>query len=237
MNLKARAIEREQAMRVLIIEDDELVANGLKQGLQQLQYTVDLASSAEEAAAVMSHELFDIAVVDIGLPKSDGLSFVAGLRASGNVMPVLILSARDTMDDTVNGLDAGADDYMTKPFRLPELGARLRALLRRSHDKADARIRHGHLTLDTRSHLATLNDGSLIDLTKREWDILEILLLASPNVVSKDKLLQSLAGWDKDITPNAIEVHISRLRSKLEHIPVMIRTIRGIGYRVDAQSI
>lgn len=224
-------------MRVLIIEDDELVANGLKQGLQQLQYTVDLAKSAEEANAVMSQELFDIAVVDVGLPLADGLSFVASLRASGNLIPVLILSAKDTMEDTVKGLDAGADDYMTKPFRLPELGARLRALLRRSHDKADACIRHGRLTLDTRSHSATLNDGSCIDLTKREWDILEILLMASPTVVSKDKLLQSLAGWDKEITPNAIEVHISRLRTKLEHIPVMIRTIRGIGYRVDAQLV
>lgn len=224
-------------MRVLIVEDDELVANGLKQGLQQLQYAVDLAKSAEQAIAFMSHELFDIAVVDIGLPEADGLSFVNSLRSSGNVMPILILSARDTLDDTVKGLDAGADDYMTKPFRLPELGARLRALLRRSHDKADACIRHGRLTLDTRSHSAFLSDGSPIDLTKREWNILEILLMASPNVVSKDKLLQSLSGWDKEITPNAIEVHISRLRTKLEHIPVMIRTIRGIGYRVDAQSV
>lgn len=224
-------------MRVLIIEDDELVANGLKQGLRQLQYTVDLASSAEEAVAVMAQELFDIAVVDIGLPVADGLSFIAGLRKSGNSMPVLILSARDTMDDTVKGLDAGADDYMTKPFRLPELSARLRALLRRSHDKAEACVRHGRLTLDTRCHVASLDDGSLIDLTKREWDILEILLLASPAVVSKDRLLQSLAGWDKEITPNAIEVHISRLRQKLEDIPVLIRTIRGIGYRVDAQAL
>jgi DNA-binding response OmpR family regulator len=224
-------------MRVLIIEDDELVANGLKQGLQQLQYTVDLACSAEEAKSVMSKELFDIAVVDIGLPLADGLSFIANLRSSGNSVPVLILSARDTMDDTVKGLDAGADDYMTKPFRLPELGARLRALLRRSHDKADSCIRHGRLTLDTRSRSASLTDGSTIELTKREWDILEILLMASPTVVSKDKLLQSLAGWDKEITPNAIEVHISRLRTKLEDIPVIIRTIRGIGYRIDAETI
>jgi two-component system response regulator QseB len=224
-------------MRVLIVEDDELVASGLKQGLQQLQYTVDGAASAEEATTLMATELFDIAVVDIGLPRIDGLSFVAKLRASGNTMPVLMLTARDSLDDTVKGLDVGADDYMTKPFRLPELGARMRALLRRSHDKADACIRHGALTLDTRSHTATFNNGQALDLTKREWLILEMLLMTSPAAVSKERLLQGLAGWDKEITPNAIEVHISRLRAKLEPIPLSIRTIRGIGYRVDPLPI
>lgn len=222
-------------MRVLIVEDDEFVANGLKQGLQQLQYTVDAATSAEEAAAMIATEIFDMAVVDIGLPQADGLSFVAKLRAAGNTLPVLMLTARDSLDDTVKGLDVGADDYMTKPFRLPELGARMRALLRRSHDKADACIRHGTLTLDTRSHTATYNNGQALDLTRREWLILEMLLMTSPAAVSKDRLLQSLAGWDKEITPNAIEVHISRLRSKLEAVPLSIRTIRGIGYRVDPQ--
>ncbi len=221
-------------MRVLIVEDDDLVAKGLKQGLQQLQYTVDLARSAEEASIIMNSEMFDIAVVDIGLPKASGLSFVAQLRAMGNTLPVLMLTARGTMEDTVLGLDAGADDYMTKPFRLPELGARIRALLRRSHDKADACIRHGELKLDTLTRTATYKENIQLDLTKREWGLLEILLMASPSVVSKDRLLQSVAGWDKDITPNAIEVHISRLRSKLAHAAVSIRTIRGIGYRVDA---
>lgn len=224
-------------MRVLVVEDDELVANGLKQGLQQLQYTVDLASTAEEGTKFIASEFFDLAVVDIGLPGSDGLSFVAKLRESGSVMPVLMLTARDSLEDTVKGLDAGADDYMTKPFRLPELSARLRALLRRSHDKADACIRHGNLTLDTRSRTASFNGGQILDLTKREWIILEMLLMASPAVVSKDRLLQNLAGWDKEITPNAIEVHMSRLRAKLEPIPLLIRTIRGIGYRIDPQPV
>jgi DNA-binding response OmpR family regulator len=221
-------------MRILIVEDDDLVAKGLKQGLQQMQYTVDLARSAEEATLIMNSEMFDIAVVDIGLPKESGLAWVNKLRECGNTLPVLMLTARSTLEDTVLGLDAGADDYMTKPFRLPELGARIRALLRRSHDKADACIRHGALKLDTLTRTATYKENIQLDLTKREWGLLEILLMASPSVVSKDRLLQSVAGWDKDITPNAIEVHISRLRNKLEHTGVSIRTIRGIGYRVDA---
>lgn len=220
-------------MRILIVEDDNLVAQGLKQGLQQQGYTVDVARSAEEADACVQAEAFDIALVDIGLPKADGLHFIRQLRARGNHLPALILTASDSMDDTIRGLDAGADDYMTKPYRLPEVAARIRALIRRSNAVADACLRHDGLCLDTRSRTATLNEETL-DLTKREWSILEMLLMASPAVLSKDKLVQGLAGWDKDITPNAIEVHVSRLRQKLAPGAIVIRTIRGIGYRVDA---
>ena len=134
---------------------------------------------------------------------------------------------------TIRGLDAGADDYMSKPYRLPEVAARIRALIRRSNAVADACLSHDGLRLDTRSRTATLNDEPL-ELTNREWAILELLLMASPAVVSKDRLVQSLAGWDKDITPNAIEVHVSRLRHKLATGTIVIRTVRGIGYRVDA---
>ena len=220
-------------MRILIVEDDALVAQGLKQGLQQLNYTVDVAGTAEEALAFVHGESFDMALVDIGLPKADGLQFIRELRQQGNCLPVLVLTARDSMDDTIRGLDAGADDYMTKPYRLPEVAARMRALLRRSNAIADACLRHDGLCLDTRSHTATLHDEPL-ELTNREWAILEMLLMASPAVVSKEKLVQSLAGWDKDITPNAVEVHVSRLRSKLATGSITIRTVRGIGYRVDA---
>lgn len=220
-------------MRILIVEDDNLVAQGLKQGLQKMGYTCDVACSAEEAEICINGEAFDIALVDIGLPKADGLSFIRQLRSRGNHLPVLILTASDSMDATVNGLDAGADDYMTKPYRLPEVAARIRALIRRSNAIADASLRHDGLCLDTRAHTATL-DGTALELTNREWAMLEILLMASPAVVSKDKLVQRLAGWDKDITPNAIEVHLSRLRHKLSTGSIVIRTVRGIGYRIDA---
>ncbi len=220
-------------MRILIVEDEPLVAQGLKQGLEQLRYTVDVASSAEEAESFVQYESFDMALVDIGLPKADGLHFIRQLRARGQNLPILVLTARDSMDDTIRGLDAGADDYLTKPYRLPEIAARIRALIRRSNAIADACLRHNGLCLDTRSHTATLDEVPL-ELTNREWAILELLLMASPAVVSKDKLVQSLAGWDSDITQNAIEVHISRLRGKLSSGNIVIRTIRGIGYRVDA---
>lgn len=220
-------------MRILVVEDDSLVASGLKQGLTQAGYTVDLAGSAEEAGQCLQGENFDLAIVDIGLPKADGLSFIRGLRSRGNTLPVLVLSARGSMEDTVSGLDVGADDYLAKPFRLPELIARIRALIRRSHAVADACLRHDGLMLDTRSRTATLG-GQSVELTNREWAILEILLLASPSVVSKERLAQSLAGWDKDITPNAVEVHVSRLRGKLAAGQIEIRAVRGIGYRIDA---
>ncbi len=220
-------------MRILLVEDDGLVAAGLKQGLARAGYTVDVADSAEAAQACVAQESFDLALVDIGLPGLDGLGLIRQWRAQGRTMPVLVLSARSTMEDTISGLDVGADDYLVKPFRLPELVARVRALIRRSHAVADSCLRHGPLVLDTAAHSATL-DGQPLELTPREWAILEILLLASPRVVNKDRLVQGLAGWDKDITPNAVEVHVSRLRAKLGLGGIEIRTVRGIGYRLDA---
>jgi DNA-binding response OmpR family regulator len=139
------------------------------------------------------------------------------------------------MEDTINGLDVGADDYMVKPFRLPELVARMRALIRRSHAVTDAALRHGPLSLNTATREATLA-GRPLELTNREWAILEALLMASPNVLNKSRLVQTLAGWDKDITPNAVEVHVSRLRAKLAASGMEIRTVRGIGYRIDPET-
>ena len=224
------------AMRILVVEDDGLVAAGLKQGLVQAGYTVDVAASAEAAEACAKDESFDLAVVDIGLPRIDGLTLIRQWRAQGRVFPVLVLSARSSMEDTISGLDVGADDYLGKPFRLPELVARIRALIRRSHAVADSCLRHGALQLDTATRSASLGEQAL-ELTPREWAILEILLLASPKVVSKDRLVQGLAGWDKDVTPNAVEVHVSRLRAKLGVGGIEIRTVRGIGYRLDAAPV
>jgi two-component system, OmpR family, response regulator QseB len=222
-------------MRILVVEDDDLVALGIKQGLARAGYTVDLATSAEAAEACLKNEAFDLAVIDIGLPRMDGLTLIRQLRGQGHSLPVLVLSARSSMEDTIGGLDMGADDYLGKPFRLPELAARIRALIRRSNAVVDTCLRHGPLTLDTATHAASLGDQPL-EVTNREWAILELLLMRSPSVVSKERLVQVLSGWDKDITPNAIEVHVSRLRVKLAPGQVEIRTVRGIGYRMDAPA-
>ncbi|MCE7917167.1 MAG: response regulator [Nitrosomonas sp.] len=222
-------------MRILVVEDDSLVASGIKQGLTNAGYTVDVARNAASAECHLREENFDLAVVDIGLPDIDGLTLVQRLRHRKMRLPVLVLTARGSMEDTIAGLDIGADDYMTKPFRLPELIARIRALIRRAHSITSTELQHDRLVLNTGSHTAILNDQPLL-LTRREWMILETLLMASPRVVSKDKLLQNLTGWDKNITPNAIEVHISRLRAKIAPGRIEIRTVRGIGYRIDQSN-
>ena len=219
-------------MRILVVEDDPLVAHGVKQGLERAGFTVDHVPSAELAEGLLKRDGFDLAVVDIGLPRMDGLELVRRLRAQQIAVPILVLTARDRLEDCVDGLDRGADDYMAKPFRLPELVARARALIRRSHSLADSRLTLGPLTLDPARHAATLC-GTDLDLTGREWSILESLLLHAPNVVSKDRLVQSLGGWSSDLTPNAVEVYISRLRAKLAPGRIEIRTVRGIGYRLD----
>lgn len=220
-------------MRLLIVEDDALVAEGLREGLVRSGFTVDHLVSAEQSEAQFAAgETFDLAIVDLGLPGLDGLSLIRNLRARGETLPILVLTARDALEDCVKGLDAGADDYMTKPFRLPELVARARALIRRAHAVASTRLRHGALELDTATRQVSLA-GESLELTQREWTILEMLMLESPKVISKNRLVQALAGWDKDMTPNAVEVHVSRLRAKLTGADIGIRTVRGIGYRLD----
>lgn len=219
-------------MRILVVEDDRLVAKGLKQGLERAGYTVDQVDNAECAETMLAEEMFDLALIDIGLPAADGLELIRRLRGRGVGLPALILTARDTLEDCIDSLDVGADDFMTKPFRLPELLARVRALIRRAHSATCSRLGVGALEMDTAQHAAKLQ-GAPLDLTPREWSILERLLLNAPNVVSKDKLLQSLSGWDSELTPNAVEVYISRLRGKLAAGGIEIRTVRGFGYRLD----
>jgi DNA-binding response OmpR family regulator len=223
-------------MRILIVEDDETVAAGLVEGLTAAGFTVDHAPTAETAEAALSHTAYDLAIVDIGLPKMDGLELIRRLRRRSVTVPVLVLTARDAMEDRVAGLDLGADDYMTKPFLLPELLARTRALIRRSRSVASSELALGPLVLDLAGRTARLGAAPL-ELTGREWDILEQLMLAAPKVVSKQKLVESLSRWDNELTPNAVEIYISRLRAKLEAVeqpaPVSIRTVRGIGYRID----
>ena len=222
-------------MRLLLIEDDVMVASGIKLGLTGAGYAVDWVSSAERAEVVLQQESFDAAIIDIGLPKMDGLNLTRSIRKGGVSMPILILTARDALQDRVQGLDWGADDYMVKPFELPEMLARLRALLRRSQAATSAILSFGSLELDSANRQVRANK-QLIELGPREWTVMEYLLVQAPKPASKDKLLQALTGWDKEITPNTIEVYISRLRSKLEPHGICLRSIRGFGYRLEIAS-
>lgn len=219
-------------MRLLLVEDDVMVASGIKLGLSNAGYTVDWVGSAERAEQALEKDSFDLAIVDLGLPGINGLELTRRLRAQGLTMPVLILTARDALHDRVQGLDLGADDYMLKPFELPELLARLRALLRRSQAATTAVLSMGPLEMDTAQRRVTLA-GQIMELGPREWTVLEYLLLQAPKPAAKDKLLAALTGWDKEITPNAIEVYVSRLRAKLEPAGVALRSIRGFGYRLE----
>ena len=219
-------------MRLLLVEDDLMLASGIKLGLCEAGYAVDWVGSAERALEAVATASFDVAVVDIGLPRANGLELTAALRAAGHAFPVLILTARDALEDRVQGLDLGADDYMVKPFQLPELLARLRALLRRSQAATTAVLNFGPLEMDTALRQVRLS-GELLELGPREWTVLEYLLMQAPKPAAKDKMLAALTGWDKEITPNAIEVYISRLRSKLEPAGVVLRAIRGFGYRLE----
>ena len=228
-------------MRLLLVEDDVMVASGIKLGLNGAGYAVDWVGSAERALEVTRAEAFDLAVIDIGLPGMDGLALTQVLRKEGHAMPVLILTARDALQDRVQGLDMGGDDYMVKPFELPELLARLRALLRRSQAATSATLSFGPLELDTALRQACIRPASggatlPIELGPREWTVMEYLMLQAPKPANKDKLLQALTGWDKEITPNAVEVYISRLRGKLEPHGLALRSIRGFGYRLELQA-
>jgi DNA-binding response OmpR family regulator len=172
-----------------------------------------------------------MAIIDIGLPRMDGLTLVQRLRVRGQNLPVMMLTARDSLHDRVEGLNGGADDYLVKPFLLPELVARVHALIRRSRSVASSVMQMGELTLDLGLREASLS-GQALDLTGRELDVLQQMLLAAPNVVNKQKLVDSLSRWDREITVNAIEIYVSRLRTKLEGSNIGIVTVRGIGYRL-----
>lgn len=218
-------------MRILVVEDDALVADAIRRGLVEAGFVVEHVSTAEQADPSLLGEGFDLAVIDIGLPGGDGLSLVRSLRRQRVSVPVLILTARDGLADRVTALDSGADDYLVKPFAMPELQARARALLRRTRSGKATTVTIGALTVDLTARQLQV-DGTTLELTRREWSILECLVLDAGQVVSKERLLQAIANWDAELTPNAIEVYISRLRAKLGNHAVL-RTIRGLGYRID----
>jgi two-component system OmpR family response regulator len=220
------------AMRILIVEDDDVLGSGLMRILQAEGYAVDLMPRGEQATLAAGRERFDLVILDVGLPGIDGFEVLRRLREDAQRMPVLVLTARDTVDDRVHGLDLGADDYMAKPFAMPELIARVRALIRRSQAQSGPRILHGPLALDTVARRAFLR-GAPLDLAAREWAVLEVLLARVERIVSKESIIQAVASWGDELSPNAIEVYVSRLRAKLEPAGVRIRTVRGFGYMLE----
>ena len=223
------------SMRVLLVEDDHLVADVVIEGLRGSGFAVDRVESAEQGDTALHNEHFDLIVLDIGLPGVSGLEWLRRFRkksAERARTPVLMLTARDGLDDRVDGLNLGADDYLVKPFELRELVARCRALIRRTGSTTAEVARFGPLQLDAGKR-ELRNGEALIELTPREWSILEYLMLHAHGVVPKDKLLHAISSWDDNLAPNAIEVYVSRLRGKLDPTGVKIRTVRGIGYRLE----
>lgn len=220
-------------MRLLLVEDDALLGDGICAGLRQEGYAVDWLTNGEAAWAAFATDRFDLMVLDLGLPGLSGLELLTRLRESGNDLPVLILTARDTVDDRVKGLDSGADDYLTKPFDLEELAARLRALIRRRGGRAAPRIRHGELELDPAAHTVTVA-GEAVELSSREFALLHLLLEHRGEVLTRSRLEEALYGWDMEVESNTLEVYVHRLRRKFS--PNLIETVRGVGYIIGKES-
>lgn len=214
-------------MRILLVEDDPLLGDGTRAGLSQSGYTVDWLKDGLSACHAIKSEQFELIVLDIGLPKRSGLQVLQEIRSSGVTTPVLILTASDGVEDRVKGLDSGADDYLTKPFDLDELCARLRALQRRHSARAVSEIVYGSIKLDPAAHAVTVG-GTLLHLPRREFALLQKLLENAGCVITRETLTQSLYGWEEDVDSNAIEVHVHNLRKKLGG--EFIKTVRGVGY-------
>ena len=219
-------------MRLLLVEDDGTLATTLQRALREEGYAVDWLSDGEAADEVLATQEYDLVILDVSLPGLDGLGVLKHLRERGSKTPVLVLTARDRLDDRVTGLDLGADDYMTKPFELAELEARVRALIRRSEGEPASEIVHGLLRFDTVGRRVTVN-GEVVDLRNREICLLEILLRHAGQVVSKERIADQLFDFDDQAGLTAIELYIHRLRKKLSPAGVVIRTVRGLGYLLD----
>lgn len=221
-------------MRILLVEDDRMLGDGLQAGLTQAGYAVDWLRDGEAAVAALSTESFAAVVLDLGLPKRDGLSVLQWLRGRHDATPVLILTARDQPGDKVRGLDLGADDYVLKPFDLDEIAARLRALVRRAHGRPEPVLTLGGIELNPAAR-TVMRAGHAIDLTAREFDLLHLLLQNAERVLTRRSLEEQLYTWNDAVDSNALEVHIHHLRRKLGN--ELIRTVRGVGYMASATPL
>ena len=216
-------------MRILLAEDDALLGEAIAEHLRSGAHAVDWVTDGMAADSALLAHSFDLVILDLGLPRLLGREVLVRLRSRGATTPVLIVTAADAIADRVAGLDAGADDYLVKPFALAELEARVRALIRRSHGRDRNLLVQGALAFDTAARTATVS-GEVLDLSARELAVLELLLLRSGRVIAKEQFVEHLCGWGQDVTSNAIEVYVHRLRRKLEPAGVHVQTVRGLGY-------
>lgn len=217
-------------MRILLVEDDAMVGKALALGLTRAAFAVDWVTDGRAAELALANGVYDLAILDLGLPKVDGMAVLATLRGKGNGVPVLIASARDTVEDRIDGLEAGADDYLLKPFDLNELIARVRAILRRHNGSGSPLLKAGSIVMDLARKSVT-RDGESIDLSAKEFAVLEALMHRPGKVLSRDELEEAVYGWTDEIGSNAVEVHLHRLRKKLG--ADAIKNVRGVGYKVE----
>ena len=219
-------------MRVLLAEDDSVLADGLCRSLRKAGYAIDWVGSGSEADAALTAQPYDLVILDLGLPKLGGMEVLKRLRSREASVPVLILTAADSVEQRVHGLDLGADDFMAKPFALSELEARVRALVRRANGAGSNLVRLGDLSFDQSGRTATLH-GSALELSARETGLLEVLLSRVGRLVSKEQIVDHLCEWGDEVSHNAIEVYMHRLRKKLEGAGLRIATVRGLGYCLE----
>ncbi|MGE5154799.1 MAG: response regulator [Bdellovibrio bacteriovorus] len=217
-------------MRVLLIEDDGLLGDGLKVGLHQAGWAVDWVRDGDAAQKALGSGIFDVAVLDLGLPKTPGIEVLRWLRGRGDQIPVLILTARDAVRERVTALDSGADDYVTKPFDLDELCARVRALHRRAAGNASPVLSYGGIEIDTSGRSVAYN-GAPVSLSPKEFAILQALVENAGKVVARERLMASIYGWDDEVGSNVLEVHVHHLRKKLA--ATSLKAVRGVGYRLN----
>ena len=227
-------MKTEHNMHVLLVEDDMVLADGVARILRGHGMVVDVVHNGDDADRALQSREVSVAVLDIGLPGIDGFEVVRRLRARGSSLPVLLLTARDDVQDRVRGLETGADDYLVKPFAAPELVARLKALVRRSNPRP-AELQLGGLQLDPFARRAAI-DGQTIELSAREWAVLEYLMQHSSRVVSKQQIIDAILPWGEEVTLNAVEVYVSRIRAKIAQAGIAIKTIRGFGYMLEPTS-
>jgi two-component system OmpR family response regulator/two-component system response regulator QseB len=214
-------------MRILLAEDDPLLGDGLRAGLRQLGFLVDWVCDGEAAERELRAQPYEAAVLDLGLPRKDGLEVLAAIRRAGIATPVLVLTARDAVPDRIRGLDVGADDYVVKPVDLHELAARLRALVRRAHGQPQECLSAQDVVLDPAAR-SVRQAGEPVTLSTREFDLLQAFMLSANRVLSREQLEQQLYSWGQEVESNAVEVHIHNLRRKLG--TALIHTVRGVGY-------